>query len=92
MMCLSLVFLSAPLFATLAEAQGGQVTVPNVLGQRLPNAQRALKRRGLRTRVTGQVTTRERRKSGTVARQNPGSGRRVRRGSTVTLTPFRFRR
>ncbi len=68
----------------------GAVVVPSVINQPLGSAQQALTRSGLRFRVAGTVNTTNRNFNGRVARQNPPRGRRVSRGTVVTLTLYRF--
>ncbi|HJM41739.1 MAG TPA: PASTA domain-containing protein [Nitrospinota bacterium] len=71
MFCLAGVFLTGPLFETLARAQGGLVIIPRVVGQPLAAAQSVLRARGLTSRVTGTITTGDRSRNNQVARQSP---------------------
>ena len=65
--------------------QGGQVTVPTVVGIRYEVGQRMLDSLGLITRL-GDLRTDKNFPEGTVIGQNPASGRTVKRGRRVYLT------
>jgi serine/threonine-protein kinase len=60
-----------------------QVSVPDVVGDDEQNARSALENAGLRAEVTEEES--EDRDPGTVLRQDPGSGKKVDKGSAVTL-------
>ncbi|AJP01645.1 serine/threonine protein kinase [Streptomyces cyaneogriseus subsp. noncyanogenus] len=69
----------------LTVSKGRPVEVPDVTGDDLDEAKTALEEAGLKVRVSADQVTSEYDK-GQVARQSPGSGRRVAEGGTVTLT------
>jgi eukaryotic-like serine/threonine-protein kinase len=73
----------------LAPAPVNQVTVPNVLGKKLSEAQSTLEARHLTVRVDPQKVTDPTRKPGTVASQDPKPGERANRGSVITLTVYK---
>ncbi len=67
-----------------------QVSVPGVTGQDLASARSSLSSAGLRTSVSRKDVS-DRAEDGNVVSQDPGSGSKVNRGSTVNVTVGRFR-
>ncbi|MET1037678.1 MAG: Stk1 family PASTA domain-containing Ser/Thr kinase, partial [Aeromicrobium sp.] len=62
----------------------GQVTVPDVVGRNIDDAQTILKDLGLKYNITEDPNASE--DNGLVTRQSPGSGQQVSPGSTIELT------
>jgi beta-lactam-binding protein with PASTA domain/predicted Ser/Thr protein kinase len=61
----------------------GPVSVPNVVGESLPQAQQDLSKVGLKTRVVSQASSQS---ANQVLNQTPNAGQTVAAGQTVTLT------
>ncbi|MFH8449975.1 Stk1 family PASTA domain-containing Ser/Thr kinase [Streptomyces fungicidicus] len=69
----------------LTVSKGSPVDVPDVTGEDLEDARADLEEAGLKVRIAPERVNSEH-DAGQVARQNPGEGRQVAEGDTVTLT------
>ncbi|MFD5774756.1 Stk1 family PASTA domain-containing Ser/Thr kinase [Streptomyces fungicidicus] len=69
----------------LTVSKGSPVDVPDVIGDDLADARAGLEEAGLKVKIAPERVNSEH-DAGQVARQNPGEGRQVAEGDTVTLT------
>ncbi|MFF0360718.1 Stk1 family PASTA domain-containing Ser/Thr kinase [Streptomyces sp. NA02536] len=69
----------------LTVSKGSPVDVPDVIGDDLEDARAGLEEAGLKVKIAPERVNSEH-DAGQVARQNPGEGRQVAEGDTVTLT------